>query len=221
MLKIVGLACLLILLRLFGGDFEEVTTKKESFPVDTKRESEVLVRCVNASNGIVLAWNDRDGALSYDIYRLTDNDWDYYDTIIGPEDKFIDTNVIAGVLQEYRVCGCYEDGSTVVSNKAIHIWVPPIGEVRFQNLENGVQIRWNAIYGASGYRVYRESNGQLLPIGFLNGEDATMFVDEDATEDGQTYGYAIIGVMSWEHRDFFSEYQVEHTVYEVPYQDSA
>ena len=216
MLKMVGLACLLILFRLFGVDVEEkVTTKKPPMPVASRCESGISARCVNTSDGILIAWDDKDEALSYDIYRSPDDpddDWEYYDTVIAPKDKFIDTDATSGVLQEYRICGCYEDGSMVVSNKAIHIWVPPVESLAFQSVENGVQISWDAIDGASGYRVYRTLDKQLLPVGFLDG-DTTMYLDEDATEDGQTYGYAVSAVMSWDHRDFFSDYSVEYMVY--------
>ena len=60
--------------------------------------------------------------------------------------------------------------------------------------------------------MYRTLDKQLLPVGFLDG-DTTMYLDEDATEDGQTYGYAVSAVMSWDHRDFFSDYSVEYMVY--------
>ncbi|HBI63740.1 MAG TPA: hypothetical protein DDX51_01290 [Clostridiales bacterium] len=54
----------------------------------------------------------------------------------------------------------------------------------------GVQIKWNPVSGASGYRVYRKNGSSWKQIHIVNGASASSYTDSNVTP-GTTYTYSV------------------------------
>lgn len=113
-------------------------------------------------NGVNLVWNKNTAATGYYIYRSVDGgNWVRYATINGnAKTKYTDTSVESGKYYRYRVRGYA--GSSAGSYDSIGVRVNYVATPVLKSCENtveGVTFKWNAVKGATGYRVYRRAAG--------------------------------------------------------------
>ena len=159
----------------------------------------------NAADGVEISWNEVNGAEKYRVFYYGSRGWTRLaDT---EETSFIDTDVSSNYTYTYTVRCISADGSTYTSDyrpgKSIKYYAAP--KLKLSNSEDGVFIRWDAVAGASKYRVYyKGSNGWTK----LTDTTDTSAFDEDVAS-GTTYTYTIRAMdsnnnhLSWFYTDGF------------------
>ena len=123
-----------------------------------KLEKTSLNEWINTAEGISLAWDPVEGATYYKVFRggKDDNYSDYKEiaTITEPETTYLDKEVQPGTIYSYSVVAYNETNSSDYSfNRTImHLTKP---DFRGVMTENGVELSWDKVVGASHYVLER------------------------------------------------------------------
>ncbi len=151
----------------------------------------VIKGTANVIDGISFTWEAVEGSTGYRIYRRASGEkyWTYLETVT--DTTYIDSNVKSGVYYRYTARSVYENNfAGFDSNGSVLrcVSTPKITEAVC--VEDGVEVKWDAIGGAMGYYVYHKLDGAKYwtRIAVLN--DATSFVDKDVVK-GKTYAYTV------------------------------
>ena len=160
------------------------------------------------AGGMRISWDPIPGAHRYRVYvKSEDKGW--VRIAETGDTSFVDPNVVSGKRYTYTVRCLSSDGSHFISDfdrdgKSAVYYTAPI--LRLSNMEDAVKLEWNAVAGASKYRVYyRGSNGWTR----LTDTAGTSAIDEDVTS-GIRYTYTIRAMdnngnhLSWYYPDGFS-----------------
>ncbi len=118
---------------------------------------------------ITINWAAVSGANGYRIYRKTaDTSWHTLATVDAPTTTYTDENPVANVYYTYTVQAyTIENGETIYSSydvtgttKRVVLETPVLSDA--EAIGDGVVVSWDAVTGATGYRLYRwdaEKNG--------------------------------------------------------------
>ena len=159
----------------------------------------------NAADGVEISWDKVDGAEKYRVFYYGSRGWT---RLVDTEDNsFVDTDVSSNHTYTYTVRCISADGNTYTSDyrpgKSIKYYAAP--KLTLSNAEDGVSIKWDAVAGASKYRVYyKGSNGWTK----LTDTTGTSAFDEDVAS-GTNYTYTIRAMdsndnhLSWYYTDGF------------------
>lgn len=148
-----------------------------------------LTGASNSAYGVYIKWNAVGGAANYRVYRkfTTQTKWTCIATTKNA--YFTDKTAKSGYNYNYTVIA--------VNNKIIsgfdtaglyvkYLAVPKLTKV--SNLSNGINVKWNSVYGAGSYQVYRKvGNGGWQYIGTTN---STTFTDKNVKK-GVYYTYTV------------------------------
>ncbi|WP_316636513.1 hypothetical protein [uncultured Ruminococcus sp.] len=159
----------------------------------------------NVANGVQIKWDPVEGAVKYRVYYYGSRGWTKLAETTN--NAFIDTDVSSNHTYTYTVRCINEDGTAFTSDyrpgKSIKYYAAP--QLTLSNEEDGVRIKWNAIAGASKYRVYyKGSNGWTK----LTDTSGTSVLDDDVAS-GTNYTYTIRAMdannnhLSWYYTDGF------------------
>lgn len=143
------------------------------------------------NTGITLTWNEVSGAAKYRVYRASDDGkkWVLLGTVVGS--SYTDKNVTLGKNYKYTLRA--ENGKNL-SGYNSKGWVvtytlttPAISNVTAST--SAVSLKWGAVKGADGYRVYRKTEGatkwtQLAKV------TGTSYIDKNVTR-GVVYNYTV------------------------------
>lgn len=183
---------------------------QDTLPAATdKLQTPTLVSAANAAEGIKLVWTSVDDATGYRIYRKTDSsEWSVIGNYepsetTGEEIDFTDkTSLVLGTYYTYTVQayrGSYEDAClnegnqeywSEYNNNGIKVCMLSSPEITFsENMVSGIQIKWDAVQGASSYKVYRRS--VYDPWEYLVNTSDTEFIDCGDLTIGNVYFYSI------------------------------
>ena len=141
----------------------------------------------NAANGVKISWNAVGGAEKYRVFYYGSRGWTRLaDTA---ETSFIDTDVSSNHSYKYTVRCINAAGTSYTSDyragKSIKYYAAPI--LKLSNAEDGVSIKWDAISGASKYRVYYKGSKGWTK---LADTASTSVLDTDVAS-GTNYTYTI------------------------------
>ena len=155
----------------------------ESFP------SPVLIGAEAGAKGITVSWNAVPGATQYRVYRKTGSGgWNGLVGLTGT--SYLDTNVTGGTSYTYTVKAW---NGTVWSDfdakgvTATAVYGAPVLKSASAGA-NGITVTWNAVPGATQYRVYRKTGS-----GSWNGRadvTGTSYTDTNVT-GGTSYTYTV------------------------------
>lgn len=160
----------------------------------------------NAANGVQVSWPAVKGAEKYRVFYYGSNGWTrLLDTT---ETSIIDTDVRSSQTYIYTVRCIKADGSAYTSDyragKKVKYFEAP--RLTLSNASSGVSIKWNAVSGASKYRIYlKGANGWSK----LTDTSSTSYVHTGVT-NGTKYTYTIRcmdasgNLISWYYTDGFS-----------------
>ena len=111
----------------------------------------------NTEAGIAASWNAVTAAQSYNIYRKgPDGVWTLLANVT--DTGYVDETAEEGVTYSYRVLS--KNGSVLSSNKkSVKILRLAKPEVTVLNVYGGIAVKWTAVEGAEGYRLYRKAPG--------------------------------------------------------------
>ena len=149
------------------------------------------VNAVSATGGVSVTWNSIPGAQSYRVYRKYSNEsaWTFIALTNKNTLKYLDKAAISGQNIDYTVIAYGSIGnSTFVAKRCSYIATPILTGV--SSAVNGVSVRWSAVKGATGYRVYRRGAG-VNTWTYLGTAKTTSFIDTKATS-GAYWRYTVI-----------------------------
>lgn len=159
----------------------------------------------NEANGVQISWNKVTGAVKYRVYYYGSRGWTRLaDTT---QTSFLDTDVTSSYHYTYTVRCINEEGNAFTSDyragKTIRYYAAPI--LKLSNAEDGVSIKWDAVAGASNYRVYYKGRNGWTRLADTAG---TSILDTDVVS-GTNYTYTIRAMdnndnhLSWFYTDGF------------------
>lgn len=163
------------------------------------------------TDGVKLVWNKSDSATGYYVYRsVNGSKWVKFATIKGnSKTTYTDTKVESGKNYKYRVrgfagssVGCYDAKGVGIN----YVATPSLKSI--QNTKNGISLKWSAVKGATGYRVYRrsETDKGWRNLGVVKG---TTYNDTKVFNN-VTYKYTVRAVFKNSLSAFESGLQIKH-----------
>ncbi len=151
-----------------------------------------LTGASNVNGGVKVAWNAVDGATKYKVFRKTaDTDWKALKTVTTT--TYTDKTAVSGTTYYYTVrCVSPIDNSVYISSynttglKKTYYAAPVLKTP--SNVNGGVKVSWDAVPGASKYKVLRRNadSSTWKAIGYTT---STSYTDKTA-ESGKTYYYS-------------------------------
>ena len=159
----------------------------------------------NAADGVQISWDKVEGAENYRIYYYGSRGWTKLAETTN--NAFIDTDVSSNHTYTYTVRCINKEGTDFTSDyrpgKSIKYYAAP--KLTLSNEEDGVRIRWDAVAGASKYRVYYKGRNGWTKLEDTTG---TSVLDTDVAS-GTNYTYTIRAMdsdnnhLSWYYTDGF------------------
>lgn len=147
------------------------------------------IKATNDATGVKVTWGMVNGADSYNVYRRAAGEASWSRVATVKTTSFIDANVKNGTYYKYTVravsgktLSYFYDGSLVK-----YVAAPKVSRLVENN--DYVSVYWNAISGATGYRVYRRGAGESIWT-YLATVSTTIYVDTEVTPDNY-YRYTV------------------------------
>ena len=158
--KIIAVMCSFLILLSVGSLYVEAATL--SVGVTSK------ISASSTANKVTLSWKSVSKATGYRVYQQVDGKWKKLKTLT--DTNYAIKNLIAS--EEYRFAvKAYRkaNGKTIWSNnyKTVKVKTKNMGSTPTPTAtakENSVTLKWKAVAGASGYRVYQYKNGEWIKI---------------------------------------------------------
>ncbi len=177
----------------------------------------------NVVNGVKITWSAIEGATCYRIYRRGAgvNYWHYLGTIDAKNTSYVDygkdvngKNIGMKNGEYYRYTVRASNETRPAShrypggyNVTIYSGFDPTGLylkcvatpklVSVTNASNGVQVKWNAVAGATTYRIYRRGAGSTYWY-YLGETSGTVYTDTGiAKNSGKYYRYTVRAVSAY------------------------
>lgn len=151
------------------------------------------VKLENVNGNIKISWADYEGVTCH-VFRASesDSDWVYVASAEGSGYYVLDPDAQSGEEYTYTVVASrngFESGYETHSIKCI---ATPVLKSA-SNTTDGVTVKWGAVDGAEGYRVYRKgATGGWIFIGTTT---KTSYTDKAvANKSGNTYKYTVKAV---------------------------
>jgi hypothetical protein len=140
---------------------------------------------------VELRWTPISGVVGYRVFRgLGDAEPGEIATPSAP--FFNDTTAVPGTIYTYRICGRNADGSNTAFSNSDTGWrnvpAPTALQASDGTSSAAVNLTWNAVNGATGYRVFR-SVGPATPTE-VGTPETNAFADETAVA-GIRYTYRV------------------------------
>lgn len=159
-------------------------------------ETPDLKKAANTTAGVSVTWEAVDSAQYYRVYRrVQGGSWSYLGYTKGTSfvDKGDKYKLVSGTRYDYTVIavidGIYSDFDKA-GVSLVYLTTPKLTKVN--NVQNGVNVVWQAVTGATGYRVYRKA-GSATSWSYIGYTTKTNYVDTKVA-NGIYYRYTIIAV---------------------------
>ena len=162
-----------------------------------------LTSLVNDTNGLKLTWGAVSGA-TYRVYRrgAGSTSWTYLGTTNST--TFTDSKAASGKYWRYTVraisSGYYSGFDT---NGLYTMRLANPYSIKAVVVQNGVQVNWAKINGATGYRVYRRGAGQSSWT-YLGAVSTNRFIDTKVSQNAY-YRYTVRATNGGAISSFYSE----------------
>lgn len=159
-----------------------------------------------AADGVNVSWANVPGAAGYRVFKYGSSGW----TRLADTDatSYIDKNVSSASSYTYTVRCINADGTEYTSDYragvSIKYYAAPV--LTLSRASNGVSINWNAVTGASKYRLYYMASSGWTKIADITG---TSYVDT-SIKSGETRTYTMRAMdannnhLSWYYKEGFT-----------------
>ena len=158
-------------------------------------------KAVNVVSGVHVYWNAVEGTEKYGLWRSDNGPDGYYQWVANPlTNHFTDTKVESGKTYYYCVSSCdpNTNAHSMLSGPIAITYLATPDITQRLNRQPGIQLTWNQIPGATGYRIYRKSysgTDAWVKVGEVTGNSTLTWVDASAkTPNGQMYKYTVRAV---------------------------
>lgn len=169
-----------------------------------------VITTSNGTNYTKVSWSAVEGAQKYYLYKASEENGTY--KLIGTFNSstlsYTDKNVVAGAAAYYSI-RCYNGENTSVysaSTKNVFLQRPTISGI--SNVYTGQTIKWNAIKGATGYKIYSKIYGGTYKC-VATVDAGTLSYTYEAPVNGKKMVYAVRAI----NGDSISAYQGKTAVY--------
>lgn len=145
--------------------------------------------------GIKVSWEAYDGADAYAVFRNDDGIFTQVATVT--DTYFIDTNVQSAKTYSYAVAVIIGETRGVLnSNNAPQlVYIAPPQTVKAVNGVDSATVSWSAVEGATGYKVYRYTDGNFdRRVLIANVDASTLSHTDKNVASGKTYYYTVCTV---------------------------
>ena len=175
-----------------SADGKEFTTSYDSTGLTITYTKQPVVTLRGDASGISLSWEAVKGAEGYRVYRALPGETSW--TIISKYTtslSFKDTDVKSGIEYRYTVRPITANqkmftGGRSVTKKMTYTAIPKL--TKLDGTATGVYVYWNAVPGATKYRVfYKKPGGGWTKIGDTTGTS----LNHESAVEGQTYTYTV------------------------------
>ena len=153
----------------------------------------VTLSNVASSGKIKIAWDEIDGAESYEVWRATTKNGTYKRISTTKKLSLTNTSTTAGNTYYYKVRALAADSTANSAYSSIKSRVCDLAQVTIQlsnrASDGAITIQWEAVEGASGYQVYRATSksGSYTCLGTTS---KTTYNNTSGTA-GKTYYYKV------------------------------
>ena len=161
------------------------------------RVTEVAATAGTSADGVTLSWCAADGALGYNVYRSTVDDFGHATLIASVSDtSYVDVTAVPGVLYHYWIVSVANGGEWLTSEGASGlrgIGVPQHVAAADGTSTDWITVTWNAVEGAVSYCIFRaetDAETDAVEVGISAG---TSWMDTEAT-CGVIYTYWVAAV---------------------------
>jgi len=195
-----------------NGQVERGNYDKKGVTFKTKLNTPVLKKAISKSyHSVALSWEKCEGAQKYEVYRKTaGTGYKYLGATSGLSytDEVTCGESYTYTVRAYRV----ESGVKVVSGYNRNgltvtavVSTPVLKEISGSDSKK-IDVRWNAVDGATAYYVYRKIPGkEWSRVGTVSGGSKTLFSDTSA-DANQVYAYTVRAVRSEKNKNVLSGY---------------
>ena len=161
-----------------------------------KAPAKVSVKSVaNVANGVQVTWNAVANADFYAVWRRGANTSDWALLGITDQTSVVDTSPTHRQYWRYSVQainGAGESPFDYTGKYLKYVATPKLTGI--SNATNGIYFKWNAVSGASGYRVYRRSAGGNWQ--YITTVKGTSYTDTAVkNQSGKYYRYTVRAVV--------------------------
>jgi len=185
-------------------DINGIEGPQSTYAEGRTNEQPIPVPSVNASalssDSIQVNWNRVTGATSYKVYRSSSTAVSYALISTRTDTTYIDTGLPPLTTYYYRVSAVTSRGEGEQSDP-VYVTTPAVGVIPAPgNLQatplsaTSIQISWNAVPNATGYRIYR-SNSAFGSYTLLNTGTGLTYTDTGLST-ATTYYYRVSAVHS-------------------------
>lgn len=148
---------------------------------------------VNSATGVSITWVSVENTAGYKIYR-SENDGEpieIADVRGFAENSFIDTTAKSGTEYKYFIKAYNAFGESELSLDSVVIYLEQPTLTKAGSVYGGIELIWNESKGADGYTVYRKNGNKDEVIAELQGDETTLFLDENV-QNNKKYTYTVI-----------------------------
>ncbi len=162
---------------------QEIVEEKKTIP-----SQPTGITVTSTDGGVSISWNESEGAQKYNLYWKTDSrKWSKFASTSGT--AFVDKVVTNGNKYYYAVSAQNEVGESTYDTKGVSVVYLPGTKVTASIKSNGINLTWNSVSGATGYRLYWKVPGGSWKS-FKDVEGTTTYLDKAVTF-GETYIYVV------------------------------
>jgi fibronectin type 3 domain-containing protein len=140
------------------------------------------------TSGVNVSWKKVAGATEYKVYRKAAGESKWTTLKTTASTSFTDKTAKNGKTYTYGVKALKgKVTSSYDTEKITFVSAPKLASAK--NAKDGVEIKWNAVSGATKYRVYRKASGEKS---WTKLADTTKLAYTDKTaKSGKTYSYTV------------------------------
>ncbi|MBP3646931.1 MAG: PT domain-containing protein, partial [Clostridia bacterium] len=154
------------------------------------------LKAVITSDGAYLSWNAVSNATIYRIYRSIDGG--NFTLLKDVSTNWATTSVDLSKTYAYRVVAMRKDGTVTIKSvnsadvQLQHQFTAPQNVILEQLDANRIRVRWDAVEGATYYRIYRSTNGGSYSL--LKGLTLTDTANYNLNNKENSYSYQIVAM---------------------------
>ena len=150
----------------------------------------ILTSVSSAVGGVSVKWNPVERATGYRVYRRGAGStyWTYLGTVTST--SYLDKTATSGNYWRYTVITVFYQVYSGFDTNGLYLkYMATPKLTKISNTTSGVNIKWNAVSGAGGYRVYRRGAGQTTWT-YLGTVTSTTYTDKNVVNNNY-YRYTV------------------------------
>lgn len=170
-------------------------------------------------DSITLKWNSVTGADSYNVYRAASKTGKYSKIGTTESTSYKDTGLTTGKYYYYKVkAACITGSTTTYSVASSYKYTKPIPSkpavTVSKNAYTSLKISWNAIDGATGYKIYRATS-KTGKYSYIKTTTSTSYINKSLIT-GKTYYYKVRAYKTVSGSNVYSYYSTYKYAKVVP-----